>query len=113
MLKIEKLRDTYILNPLSRTATHGLECKVVAAKYNYEKTNGFGGPSGEDAPFCTNGFIAIGKLCMAYPVETAENVKEAQAVCAGKTGKLYAPSDKVQHTIVSHMMKEWVSVANF
>ena len=82
---------------------------MIGAKYSYDKTNGYGGPNGENAPFCQNGFKAVGKLCITLPIEQAKTIEEAKEVCSTKTATLYTTTDPVQHNIMSHMMKEWVS----
>ena len=70
---------------------------------------GFGGEFGLLSPQCPNGFTAVGRACINFPVQAATAHADMDSVCKQSFGEKsvpYTPTDHIQNAIVQSLLRK-------
>lgn len=81
----------------------------MTAKYNYlAQSYGGSNPAGSEVVDCNTGFVAVGKMCLQFPLGDEQVFAKAAVSCSDKGSIIYSPLDQTQNAIMAAMLDKWV-----
>ena len=77
---------------------------------------GFGGASGRLSPDCPDGYSAIGRLCIKFPIQAASPNDEMDNICKQSFGDRsvpYSPVDQIQNAVFQVFLRSKIVSTQF